>query len=324
MLLGALGAETELQSALGSLSLEQLVGSLLASTTPHEQLASELSGLVGGLFGKLGAEHKLEGLLGGSSFAGSFAPKSVGEVAEELNTTPKAVSEELGQTAAELPESATMLTAPLADGKLAGVAPAVKGLVTGLLGDFGETPEGEEGGGNEEGGGKGGSGEGAGSGEGNGSGEGSGSGEGGKGSGSGSGEGKGGSGGGGQGGAGSGGSGGPTTVVLTMPGPTSPQGAAAAKRKPGTVSILSHRVRDHVATIVLRVPSAGTATLSGKGVRGATRQAARAEHLTLRVGLATAATASLRHRRRLAVKLRASFRPTSGSSSSAAVTVVFA
>ena len=197
MLLGALGAETELKSALGSLGLEQLVGTLLKSTTPHEQLAGELSGLAGGLFGELSAEHKLEGLLGGSELTGGFAAKTVKEVSEELNTTPKAVSEELGQTTAQLPESATMLTAPLTDGKLAGVAPAVKGLVTGVLGNLDEAAreEGEEGGGKEgsgEGGKGSGEGSGKGSGEGTGSGEGkgSGSGEGGKGSG----EGKGGSG----------------------------------------------------------------------------------------------------------------------------------
>ncbi len=330
LLLGKLpggGGSTGLEGALGSLSLEQLVGSLLQATTPHEQLAGELAALAGGLFGELGGEHKLEGLLGGSELTSGFAPKTVKEVSEELNTTPKAVSEELGQTVAQLPESATMLAAPLKDGKLAGVAPAVKGLVTGLLGDLGETPETPETKG-EEGGGKGGLGEGSGkgSGEGTGSGEGkgSGSGEGGKGSGEGkggSGEGKGAGGSGGQGGTSSGGASGSTTVLLTVPS-TSPT-AAATKRKTGKISILSHRVRGHVATIVVRVPTSGTAALAGKGVRGASRQAARAERLTLRISLARAASASLRHHHRLAVRLDVSFHPTSGSSSSTTVTVIF-
>ena len=329
LLLGKLpgGGSTGLEGALGSLSLEQLVGSLLQATTPHEQLAGELAGLAGGLFGELGAENKLEGLLGGSELSSGFAAKTVKEVSEELNTTPKVVSEELGQTTEQLPESATMLTAPLKDGKLAGVAPAAKGLVTGLLGNLGETPEGNKG---EEGGsGKGGSGEGGGEGSGKGSGEGTGSGEG-KGSGSGeggkgsgSGEGKGGSGegkgAGGQGGTSSGGS---TTVLLTVPS-TSPAAAATKQKTGGEVSILSHRVRGHVATIVVRVPSAGTATLAGRGVRGASRQAARAERLTLRASLARAASASLRHHHRLVERLDVSFHPTSGSSSSSTVTVIF-
>ncbi len=328
------GGSTGLEGALGSLNLEQLVGSLLQATTPYEQLAGELSGLAGDLFEELGAEHKLEGLLEGSELTGGFAPKSIKEVAEQLNTTPRAVSEELGQTAAQLPEGATMLTAPLKNGKLAGVAPAVKGLVTGVLSGLGEAPEGEgkEGGGNGssgEGEGKGGgSGEGSGkgSGENTGSGEGkgsgSGSGEGGKGSGSGeggSGEGKAS---GGQGGTGSGGSGGSTTVLLTVPG-TSPA-TTAIKPSAGKVSVLSHEVHGHVAMLVLSVPAAGTATVSGKGVRATSKQAARTEHLTLRISLSRAASASLRHhRRRLAVRLDASFHPTSGSNSSATVTVVF-
>jgi hypothetical protein len=312
------GGSAVLEGALGSLNLEQLVGSLLKATTPHEQLADELAGLAGGLFGELGAEHRLEGLLGSSELAGGFAPKSVKEVAQQLDSTPLAVSEQLGQTAAQLPESTTMLTAPLKDGKLAGVAPAVKGLVTGVLSDVGEASEGE----GKEGGGKGGSGEGTGSGEG----KGSGSGEGGQGSGSGAGEGKGGAGegkgAGGSGGQGSGGSSGSTTVLLTVPGASSPTGSAA-KQRVGKVSILSHRVRGRVATVVLRVPAAGTATLAGKWVRGASKQAARAERLTLRVGLTRAASASLRHHRRLAVRLNASFHPTGGSISSATATVFF-
>jgi hypothetical protein len=321
-LLGELGAETGLESALGSLNLEQLVDSLLESTTPHEQLAGELSGLAGGLFGELGAEHKLEGLLGGSELTNGFAPKSVKEVAEQLNTTPLAVSEELGQTAAQLPESATMLTAPLKDGKLAGVAPAVKGLITGVLSDLAEAPAGEEEGGGKgsgEGSGKG-SGEGTGSGEGKGSGSGSGSGEGGKGSGSG--EGKGGSGEGkGSGGQGGTAAGGSTTVLLTVP--STPPAVTAIKQSIGKVSVLSHKVHGHVATVVLSVPAAGTATLTGKGVRGTSKQAARAEHLTLQVRLSRAASASLRHHHPLAVRLNASFHPASGSNSSATVAVVF-
>jgi hypothetical protein len=310
VLLGELpGAGTGLESALGSIGLDQLTGSLLSSTKPHEQLAGELSGLAGGLFGELGGEGKLEGLLG-SELTGGFAPKSVKEVSEELQTTPEAVSEELGQTAAQLPEGATMLTAPLTKGKLAALAPAVKGLAVGILGG------GSEG----EGGGKGGEGSGEGKGSG-GSGEGSG-----KGSGEGSGNGSGGSGGqGGPGGAGSGGSTGPTTILLTLPGTSSAQSAAAG-RKLGKVSILSHRVRGHVATIVLHVPAAGTATLAGRGVRTARKQTAKAERLTLRVSLSKATVASLRRgrRHRLAVKLIASFAPASGSGSSTTVTVTFA
>ena len=317
VLLGALpGGGPNLESALGSLSLEQLVGSLLSSAKPQEQLATELSTLAGGLLGELGTEGKLTGLLG-SEPTGGFIPKSVKEVAEELKSTPEAVSGELGETTQQLPETATMLTAPLATGKLAGLAPAVKGLALGLLG--GGSPEG-------------GGGEGSGKGSGNesgGSGEGKGSGGAGEGSGKGSGEGKGSGsgGGGGQGGPGGTGSGGPagtTTILVTLPGAPSTQSAAAGSEL-GKVGVLSHRVRGRRATIVLHVPAAGTVTLTGRGLPTLSRQAAKAERLTLNASLARAAAASLRRDRhhRLPVKLEVSFKSASGSSSSATVTVIF-
>ncbi len=316
-----------LEHTLGSLDLNQLVSSLLSSALPTGQLATELSGLTGGLFGELPA-GELSGLLG-SSLAGGFAAKTEGAVAEELHSTPVAVDEALGQTSSQLPATATMLTAPLASGGLVGVAPALKGLALGLLG----SPGAEEGGtGSGEGGDGSGSG-GTGSGEGgsgsgsNGSGEGSGSGTGQGGSGAGGGGSQGGSGEGGHGGQG--GSTGGTTILVTLPSaPSSPQAASAvAKRGLGGVRILSHSVRGRLATLVLQVPSAGRVALAGRGVRSSGAYAAKAERLTLRVSLSKLAVASLRRDRhhRLRVTLRASFRPTGGSgASSAAVTVTFA
>jgi hypothetical protein len=332
-----------LEHALSSVDLQQLVGSLLGSTTPKDPLATELSTLASGLLGELGSEGKLEDLLG-SVPTGGFAPKSVKEVSEELGTTPKAVSEELGQTTTQLPETATMLTAPLAKGKLAGIAPAVKGLALGILGDGSEALGGEGSGKGGEGEGSGenkgsGEGEGSGTGENKGSGEGKGSGTGsgeGSGKGSGTGNGSGGSGSGGQGGpggTGSGGGGGTTTVLLTLPTtPITPstQGATATTKRAALpkVAILSHTVKGNVATIVLRVPSAGTIALAGRDIRTVSRQTAKAERLTLRVKLSPAGAASLRHsgrRRRLALELTASFKPAGGGSgSSASVTVSFA
>jgi hypothetical protein len=315
-----------LEHTLGSLDLNQLVSSLLSSALPTGQLATELSGLTGGLFGELPA-GELSGLLG-SSLAGGFAAKTEGAVAEELHSTPVAVDEALGQTSSQLPATATMLTAPLASGGLLGVAPALKGLALGLLGSPGA---GE--GGNGSGEGEGGSGSGGeGSGEGGSGSGGEGSGEGGSGTGQG---GSGAGGGGSQGGAGEGGHGGQggssggTTILVTLPSaPTSPQAASAvAKRGLGGVRILSHSVRGRLATLVLQVPSAGRVALAGRGVRSAGAYAAKAERLTLRVSLSKLAVASLRRDRhhRLRVTLRASFRPAGGSgASSAAVTVTFA
>jgi hypothetical protein len=319
-LLGSpLGAEQRaaLEQALDSLDLDQLVSSLLGSAQPSEQLAGELSTLTGGLFGELGSSE-LEGVLG-STLTGGFAAKTERAVAEELHTTPQAVSEALGQTAPVVPETATMLTAPLASGTLVGVAPAVKGLALGLLGKAGAGEGGKGSGTGEGGSGSGGTGSGEG-GTGSGEGSGSGTGQGGNGAGN-----QGSSGEGGHGGQG--GSTGATTIVLTLPPTTATHTASpSAKRAPGKVHILSHTVKRGVATIVLRVPSAGRVVLAGNGVRSAGAHAARAERLTLRVRLSQAAAASLRRSRhhRLAVKLEAAFVPTRGSRSSATVTVTLA
>jgi hypothetical protein len=144
------------------------------------------------------------------------------------------------------------------------------------------------------------------------------------GSGAGAGGSQGGSGEGGRGGQG--GSTGGTTILFTLPGASSAQGASATtKRELGKVRILSHKVRGHVATIVLQVPAAGRITLAGRGVRTVRSRAAKAERLTLRVSLSKAGVASLhrgRHRR-ARIKLKASFKPTSGSGSNATAVATF-
>lgn len=295
---------------LSSLNLNELVSTLLGSTHPGEPLAGELATLAGGLFGEVNAEGTLGTMLGGATLTGSFSPKSVQQVAEELKSTPAAVSGELGQTAAQLPATTTMLTAPLSSGQLAGVAPAAKGLITGVLGDL------DKGGGEGSGGGEGGTGEGEGGSGGAGEGKG-GSGRGGSGEGSGS---------GGQGGLG--GTAGSTTVVVTLPGASAAQGAggataAKAAAKADRVRILSHRVRGGVATVVVRAPAAGRVTLAGWGVRPATVRATKAGELTLRVRLSKAGAAAVRRTRhhRMAVRLKVSFKPSHGSSSAASTTV---
>jgi hypothetical protein len=129
--------------------------------------------------------------------------------------------------------------------------------------------------------------------------------------------------------SGSNGTPGTTSVVVNLP-------AAAAAATPGStpavaaktvakIKILSHKVKAHIATLVLQIPVAGKVTVSGGGVRAVGKGATKAERLTVRIPLSKAGTASLRKRHnRLSVTLKASFKPNSGSSSSASVTVHFA
>jgi hypothetical protein len=125
---------------------------------------------------------------------------------------------------------------------------------------------------------------------------------------------------------GSGGTPGSTTILLTTPGSAtaSPTAASAtASAAAGKVKIVSHKVKGNKATLVVQVPAAGKLTLSGSGFRKVTREAAKAERLTVQTTLTKARAASLRkhHSRKTHVKLTSTFVPVSGHSSSASTSV---
>lgn len=312
----SLGTEQqeELAEGLHAVSLDQLLSTLLAAAHEPQQLGG-LAKVAEGLFEELGS-NATEGLLG-APLEAPFTPTTVEGAAEELGTTTKAVSEELGQTTTTLPADATMLTTPIKEGKLLAVAPAVKGLALGLLNGASEE-EGaageEEKSGTETGGGGKGSQEGAGEEAGpSGSGQGTG--------------GQGGSGGNATPGAGgSGGSNGPLTVVVNVPRNTTPSTSATAPNtaKAAAVRILSTSVKGHKATIVLQAPAAGRLQLRGSGIKSKTITVSKAGRVTVHVSLTKAGTASL-HRRhgRLKVKLHASFKVSSGTTSTATRTITF-
>lgn len=99
--------------------------------------------------------------------------------------------------------------------------------------------------------------------------------------------------------------------------------AAAAAAPAGKVKVLSHKVKGKVATIVVLAPAAGKLAMRGKNVKSVSRETARAERVTLTARLSGAGAATVRRHRRLNVKLNVSFKPVSGSASSAAVGVTF-
>jgi hypothetical protein len=313
-LLGAVLGQSATQALgdeLGSLDLEQLVGSLLENTSEPEQLLG-LCNLMGGFFGAL-SPTTLEGALG-STLTGQFVPTTVETVAEEWGTSEAELAEGLGESSEQLSPTTSMLTAPLANGQMLGIAPAIKGLAVGLLSSG-------EGGGNE-GGGEGPGGEGPGEGPGPGTGEGPGTGQGGAGGGA---QGTGGrtatSNGQGTGGVGAG----ATLVVNVLPSAAQTAGSRAGKatKRVARIRILSRHVKGGAVTVAVRVPVAGRVTLSGRGMQTVRRQAKRAGVLTLRARLSTASVAFMRTHRHLTVKLTASFKPTRGAGSSTRTTVTF-
>jgi hypothetical protein len=287
---------TLLSSGLGSPEATQLLGGLLSTSSNPKQLVEQLLAAL--------SPEKLEGLLGTTLSSEPVSAGTVGELTGKLGVTDQELAEALGTTEEDLPETALALTKPLTDGKTLAALDGVGGLSFSLIEHAKEVAGG---------GGSGGTGGGTG-------------GSGGAGGGSGGSGGSGGAGSTGSGGSGDGSSGTPgatTTVVVNEPAPA----AAAApidQRTSAKLEILSRRVSGRSVTLLVQVPSAGTVTIAGSGVRSLRSQASRAERITLRTSLSQAGVASLRrHARRLKVELKATFKPVDGAASSADTTVAF-
>lgn len=80
-----------------------------------------------------------------------------------------------------------------------------------------------------------------------------------------------------------------------------------------TVKILAAKVRGRVATVTVRAPAAGRVTLSGKGVAKKTTTFKAAGTQVVRVKLSKAGAASLQRKRKLVVRLTASYAPATGT-----------
>jgi hypothetical protein len=281
---------TELLSLLKGENLTTKLTEALGSLNPSQLLGTLLGSaanpeqLLTQLLKALNPET-LKALLGTTLTGEPFSKTTVGGLASSLGTTTSALAEGLGTT---LTSTAMALTAPLANGKLlGGVINGVKGLTLGLLGGAEGKETSKE------------------SGKESTTKETTGS----------SGP---------QGPGGSSGAAGSASVVVNNPLAQHPTAAGTGSRAVGKLKILSHRVRGRIVTLVVQVPAAGNLALGGSGVRSVRRETARAERVTLRTVLTRAGASALRKHHRLTVRLRASFKSNSGSSSSAAVTVTFA
>lgn len=137
----------------------------------------------------------------------------------------------------------------------------------------------------------------------------------------------GGGGSGGDGGAGGGSSGTPgssTTVVNNLPGQNTTTRGGGTEATAAKIKILSRKVKGDAVTLVVQVPAAGQLAVSGGGVRTVSKQADKAERLTLRVVLTKARVASLhKHHHDVKIKLEASFKEVDGARSSTTTTVLF-
>jgi len=302
---GLSGFDESLQTLLDSLGESQLAATL--GTLDSSQLATVLGELFGTVHNPALLEPVLDSLLSGLSLTPTTAQSLAGQVGMEQET----LVNDLGADSETLPPTAPALAAAVgSEGAVMGVLKGAKGLAVTLLSPTGLAA-------------------GEGGGEGNGAGEGNGSGSNGGGTGGNGGGGSNGGNGGDAGGSqGPGGSGGGTTLVVNLPpvdSSTSAPAKATVPKKLAKITILGHRVKGAVATILVKVPAAGKLTLSGKGVVSDTRTPRAAGQVTLSVKLTKAQSASLRKRHgRWSVKLAAIFKPAAGQGSSATVTVTFA
>jgi len=105
-----------------------------------------------------------------------------------------------------------------------------------------------------------------------------------------------------------------TTSAAPAPGATSAAGISATS---GKVKILSHRVKGHTLTLVVKTPSPGQLTVTAPHAKRVSRKVAKAGTTTLKVPLTKAGIASAKRHHKLNVKVKVSFKPTSGAASSA-------
>jgi hypothetical protein len=298
-------SELNLSSLEGLLSSDELLGLELAGHSLSSLLTSGLGSpepdqLLEGLLSSASKPEQLleqvladidsgtlEALLGTIPTGEPVSRTTAGELASQVGTTDEGLASSLDTTTTELPSAAMALTTPLTDGKTLAVLDGAKELNLATL-----VPSN---------GGSGGSGGSSGSG------------------------GSGGSGGpGASSGDGSGGTPGGTTVIVNDLPQGSGASAAGAKPGVGKVKIISRKVRGNVVTIVVQVPGAGRLTVAGNGARSVSKQTSTAERVTVRTTLTKAGVASRRrHPRDFKVKLKASFKPIDGASSSATSSVTF-
>lgn len=77
------------------------------------------------------------------------------------------------------------------------------------------------------------------------------------------------------------------------------------------------------ATVKVKVPGAGRITLSGSQVGKATRSAAKAGTYSVRVALTASAKRALAKNKKLTVKVKVAFQPSSGKAVSKTISVAF-
>jgi hypothetical protein len=109
-----------------------------------------------------------------------------------------------------------------------------------------------------------------------------------------------------------------STSTTVSPAPTATTTAAAGTTVTlGKVKILSHKVKGHTLTLVVKTPSPGKLTVTAAHAKRVSKKVAKAGTTTLKVPLTKAGIASAKRHHKLNVQVKVAFKPTSGAASSA-------
>jgi hypothetical protein len=97
----------------------------------------------------------------------------------------------------------------------------------------------------------------------------------------------------------------------------------ASKSTVTKVKIISHKVKGHVLTLVVKAPASGKLTVSAAHVTSQSKKTTKAQTVTFRLALTKAGIASVKRHRKINAKVKVAFKPTSGTASSATTTAHF-
>jgi hypothetical protein len=115
-----------------------------------------------------------------------------------------------------------------------------------------------------------------------------------------------------------------TTTSSTTSGAATPAAATKTAAKSAKIQIVSHKVKGDVLTLVVKVPAAGSLTVSAAHAKAVKRKATKAGTLTVKLHLTRAGAADVRrHHNKLSVKVTAAFKAAGGTASAASATVRF-
>ena len=99
--------------------------------------------------------------------------------------------------------------------------------------------------------------------------------------------------------------------------------ASKTAPKLAKVKIISHKVKGHVLTLVVKVPAAGKLTVTAAHAKRQSKKLAKAMTVTVRVPLTKAGIASVKRHHRMKDKVKVAFKAALGPASSASTTVRF-